>query len=171
MNKGDLIFRKFSTEEPINDLWYFLNLGIYKFTKSSYTHVGICIGKDDYGYDVAESTAKGFVITKWSIDDYDRRILSEKWEVLKVKGIKIKNLREYAEGLVGTPYGYFDYVKFITYYITGKKLFKESSERMVCSEAISILLFLCGIDIRNNKKDRFDYISPADVYNKVSSLY
>lgn len=170
MNKGDLIFRKFSVNESKDDFWYFLNYGISKVSNSPYTHVGICVDKKEDYYTIAESTANGFVLNIWDAKSLEDRIASGKWESLEVKGLDKTNLKEYAEGLVGIPYGYFDYIKFISYYLTGKKLFKDSSKSMVCSESVATLLYLCKVDIRDDNNYGFDYIAPKDVYNKVISL-
>ena len=168
MNKGDVNFRIFNPkEEGKKDFWYFLNYGIYRFQGKA-THVGICIDVLADAYVMAESQAKGFVISSWDKDDFDYKVTTGKWEV-KPSGIDTTNLKELAESMVGTPYGYLDYVKFITYLTTGKKLFKGSSRRMVCSESIAKLLYLGGNDIRTQteKMFEFDYISPQMIYDRL----
>jgi len=67
--------------------------------------------------------------------------------------------------LARKPYGFVDYFKFISYYITGKKLFKESSKEMVCSESAAYLLGKLGVI---DEQEHYDYISPGDLYDLLS---
>lgn len=166
---GDLLFRYYTKREFNTTLkkskYDYINMGINLVTQSNYVHVGIIVKVDKDYITVAHSLPQGFVFEQFYRGYMSDKLAIDRWRLFRIKDFNTKNLYEHATALIGTPYGFVDYIKFITFYITGKKLFKSSIKEMVCSESVSYLLYKQGVVL--NDEIMFDYISPKDLINKL----
>lgn len=167
---GDVVFRSYNRykEGAFKDIFSFINFMISKFTASRMTHVGIIVDIHNDNYIIAQSNEDGFDFDPTGVASFNKKVRMGSWRVLRIPRLKTNNIKQMAEGLIGTPYGFFDIFKFVVWNITGKKLFKASEKRMICSESIARILYSCGIDVRGeNKNFKFDYVSPAKVYDEL----
>lgn len=161
---GTVIFKNFRFSEK-KDKWFFLNYGIYRFQRmrfdeesSHLTHVMIVLEVRENTLIIGHSIQGGFQIQEWGYKDIERKILCGDYIVRYPEGIKTTNLKSYAEGMIGTPYGYFDLFRFMLLYGLNIDTFEFSTKQKVCSESVSTLLQMCGYPVKSTE------ISPAALY-------
>jgi uncharacterized protein (DUF169 family) len=67
--------------------------------------------------------------------------------------------------MLGKKYGYFDLLRIFIYKLTGKVVFKESANSIICSEAVARILVMSNpkIDMSKEFNKSFDLITPDDI--------
>jgi hypothetical protein len=149
-----------------------LSKAIAMATKSSWTHAGIVYDLTDTEVITAEALAKGFTLVTRSREDFESDFLIREIEVLEPKK-ELFDLKEVIEGTLGRPYGYLDLLAILIYTITGKRIFKGTAKSLICSEAVSEVLYTCSrnkIDLSKEFNKPGSYITPDDIYCSKSLL-
>jgi hypothetical protein len=155
INQGDVVlFRKNNS---------LISKAISFITSSSYTHAGIVYSSDDEII-TAEAQAKGFVLIKRSKEEFYSLIENRDISILRTR-FPLQNIKEHIDMMLGTKYGYLDLLKILIYKLTGRKVFKESTKSVICSEAVARLLYMSNnkIDLSKEFSKPFDLISPDDL--------
>ena len=137
-------------------------------TTSSRTHAGVVYAIDARFVYVAESQKEGFVIVPYEIDYFEDllggRILTRRSRV------PIKEVQLIIDKYVGLKYGFLDLIFILLYVITGKILFKDTTKRLICSEAVARVLYDCSKKSINFEKEfnkPFSYITPDDLNQSI----
>jgi hypothetical protein len=139
------------------------------FTKSNWNHVSIIGEMTDYGYIVYEAQAKGFIKSEYTFEYLQRRI-DEKTIVPKDFNSKLYSVSPEAEKLLGIPYGKWNLVAILWAIITGKnnQRYSNGIKEMICSEAVSRLLFRCSkgkVNLSKEYNKPHDMITPKNVFD------
>lgn len=158
LKTGDvIIFRK--TKDIFSKL---ISLG----TRSSYVHVGIVSSANDAEVKVAEALEKGFTMRHYPIEVANVNRESGQWLVRESK-TKLKNVKVNILKYLGRPYGFFDIFCIAVYILTKRKIYKGSALTLICSEAVSRVLYDSS-DKKLNLAEEFDkpysYITPDDIF-------
>jgi len=151
-----VLFRK-------NNSW--ISRAIAFVTSSSYTHAGIVYYVGNNEVITAEAQAKGFVLVKRSKEEFDALVNLRSIILLRSRK-PLFDMTEDIELMLGTKYGYLDLLKILINKITGKKAFKESTNSIICSEAVARLLYSasdCKVDLSKEFNKGFDLITPDDL--------
>lgn len=157
MKVGDVVFfRKDSS---------FISRAVSFLTSSSFSHVGIIYRVEEEGIVVAEALASGFNLRWYNAEDFMLNIISGRFTLKRGK-IDKKRAIASIENKIGRPYGFVDLLRIFVYKITGRRLGKESAERLICSEAVARVLFASNkrIDLRKEFNKPFGYITPDDLF-------
>lgn len=149
----------------------FISKWISRFTGSDFTHAGIinCVGNNAV---IMAEAQKSFVRTEYSYEQFDKLIDDGKVIIRRAKireaGIWIDSLRIFScvQKYIGKKYGYLDLLAIALYELTGKRLFKDTANVLICSEAVArILADVEYCDLSQEMKKPFSYITPDDLYN------
>lgn len=159
MKVGDIILFRKCENSLISKI-------IAKLTSSSFTHVGIVEYVDNDCITVAEAQAKGFVLNEYPTELVESNIICGEWTVLQSKK-PLMCVEAIISQYLGKPYGYLDLVAIFLYKITGKILFKGTSKRLICSEAVTRVLYDASdkeIDFEKEFNKPYSYITPDDIF-------
>lgn len=125
-------------------------------TTSPYHHAAIYVGNGK----VAESLAKGFVIKQrnkdWLKNENLNHVFRPRNKKLYPRSVK-RNVLKY----LGRGYGFLDLVEILVYKLSGYRVFKSRSKRLICSEAVAQIYLDLGIDLVPGKN--LDLVTPADI--------
>lgn len=144
---GQVLFRKFDkNKEELKTKWDWLNW-IISFESYPETHACIIIDVKENELTIATSEANGFQIETWDAIDLSAKIEAGLWAVESVKNIDTSKIMDYAYGMEGSPYGYFEYLKFVLHFLTKKWFFRNWVYGRVCSEEVYRLLYLCNVKL------------------------
>lgn len=145
---GDVILYKSGTS--------FVAKMIKLVTKSPYHHAAIYIGRGR----VAESLEEGFVIRthgeEWLKNETANHVFRPRNKRLSQKAVKLAVAR-----YLGRPYGFMDLLEILVYKLSGLRIFKKRSKRLICSEAVAQVYKDLGIELVPGKN--LDLVSPADI--------
>jgi hypothetical protein len=134
-------------------------------TSSSYTHAGIVYDVTDTEVITAEAQANGFILIHRSKEEF--YALADLRSITLLRSRKpLFDMTESIELMLGTKYGYLDLLKILINKITGKKAFRESTNSIICSEAVARLLYSasdCKVDLSKEFNKGFDLITPDDL--------
>ncbi len=163
LKTGDVVlFRKVKTS--------FISKAISAFTGSSYAHVGIISSIDSNTVKVAEALAQGFTMSSYNTLEFSIRINNDELLIKRSKeplyDIK-KNILKY----LGRPYGYLDLLLILISKLTGKRLFKGSATRLICSEAVAKVLYDSTnhqLDLAKEYDKPYSYVTPDDIFMSTS---
>ena len=138
-----------------------------KYGDKGFTHSGIIYSVDNDYVTIAEALNQGFVLTKYEIWWLTAQYENDKLAIGKAKE-KLTNVQKNIEQYLGRPYAWFDIFNIALWYLFGKTSFKfnSGSKRLICSEAVSRVLYDCSksIDFEKEFKKNFDEITPQDLY-------
>lgn len=163
LKPGDVVlFRKNSS---------FISKAIAFMTSSSYTHAGIIYKVNDEVVITAEAQAKGFYPIKRSIEEFNALIENRNITILRSTS-PLTDIEKNIGDMIGEKYGYLSILRIFLNKITGKILFKDSANSIICSEAVARFLYSATkglIDLTKEFNRPFDLISPDDL-NQSRSL-
>jgi len=159
LKEGDIVlFRKNKS---------FISKAIAMATGSSYTHVGVIASINKNVVKIAEALDKGFVLTKHTKHLFIDRVKNRELLILSSRK-KLTDVKNHILKYLGKPYGFFDLFLILIYIITGKKLAKGTSNKLICSEAVAKVLYDSSHKRLNLSKEfdkPYSYITPDDIFN------
>jgi len=153
-------------EVRTGDIYFQIGTGLISrcisfFTKSKITHVGLILMTylDDY-YIVAEAQLGGFLITK-----KEKSWLQDNAELGTVLGDLTKEQRDEFRNLIfkylGSKYDFINLIEIAIKKIFGIEKKKDTSNTLICSEAVQRIYKDMGITLTDIQDD---FVSPADLY-------
>lgn len=155
---GDVVlFRK-------NGSW--ISNAISAFTNGSYTHVGIISSVNKAEVKLAEALQKGVTLSHYPLETFYAKIDNGSYEVIRSK-VNLMNIKSIILKHLGTPYGFGDLLLIFISKFTGKILFKGSANKLICSEAVSRILYDASHKELNLSKEfdkPYSYITPDDIF-------
>ena len=162
---GSVVF--FNWNNPFMRLVRLYNL--FKYGELGFAHVGIITEVTKDQVLIHEAISDGFV-SSW----YNRSFLDEKYEEgamdIKYPNTKLINVKEIADNYLERKYGFFDLFCILLVLLFPKSdwyLKFTSANRLICSEAVSIILLLSSnykLDLSKEYNKQFDLITPHDIY-------
>ena len=149
----------FTTNGPISKI-------IKKFIKGNWSHVGNVYDIENNKVLIAEATAQGYIINKYTIHSLYSKFLKHHFAV----GIPFeeifdieKNIKKYEN----KPYGFINLL-LIAIKLTFKKSFSGDGEKtLICSESSAKVLYDSSCKKINLAKEvnlDYDYITPYETY-------
>lgn len=146
----------------------FISKAIAMFTGSSYTHVGIISSIHKDYIMVAEALAEGFTLVKYPIEKVEYLLSND---MIYIKQAKIsldeKKVRQAIINYLGRPYGYLDLVMILISIISGRRIFKGTAKKLICSEAVTRVLYDASeekINFETEYEKAYSYITPDDIF-------
>lgn len=134
-------------------------------TSSSYTHAGIIYDVSEDTIITAEAQANGFVKISRSRLEFEDLIECREICILKPR-VKLEDVKFNIDLMLGKGYDYLDLLKILINKITGHKTFKRTANKVICSEAVAILLKECStgkLDLAKEFNKDVELITPDDL--------
>lgn len=159
---GDVIF--FRNNKIYNKLVQRYNL--LKYGEIGFGHVGIITKVEKDNVIIHEALSNGFVknpYEKWWIN-----LKIEEGNIkIKSPNKKITNIYSNAENYLGRGYAWSDIFFILVSFITNFKISFSGSNRLICSEAVSRVLYDSSnkkINLSEEYSKKYDLIAPMDIY-------
>ena len=172
----------FKRDGIFKNKWHILNFLIYNFQKignikcPNSVHSAAIIGIENDDYIIAQAQPDGFHVTdKFGIAWFNSKVKQGKWIVQDVKRLDTKKFIKELKKIQGIPYDYVALLfRFVLSFILKIKWYRNTLDKIFCSEAILMGIVNSGIKLINPKlKKGYEY-SPGkltDLINKHNESY
>jgi hypothetical protein len=143
-----------------------ISKGIALVTKSSWTHVGVIYSITEDTIITYEALSNGFKPVKRTVESFQDALDKRDFVILTPR-YKVTNNKEILDQMKGSPYDYFGLIQVLIHVLTGRRYFKETTNKFICSEAVARYLYLASsgkIDLSKEYNKSFEIITPDDVY-------
>lgn len=137
------------------------------YGKKGYSHVGIVGGIRGDSVFIYEALSEGFTKSTYSENEINNFIKNDKLLIGKSK-ISLNRVPEHCEKYIGRSYAWYDIFQISLYVLFGvrKFFFSTGAKKLICSEAVSRILFDASNKQINFEKQfgkKFDLIMPQDL--------
>jgi hypothetical protein len=162
LSRGQLYFWN-STESFFAKAISYFNMRT--FSKSKCVHVGVITEVNGDDVAIYEASEKGFVRNLYSASWINERIKDGHVHIGETKE-KLVNLEWNCNKYHGVKYGWLDIIGIGFYFLTGIKLSLTGKNAIICSEAVSRVLYDCSktIDFQKEYKLPYDQITPMHIF-------
>tara|TARA_R100000501_G_C2568461_1_gene76274 strand:+ start:143 stop:703 length:561 start_codon:yes stop_codon:yes gene_type:complete len=163
MKPGNIVL--FNWENPLGTIIRWRNK--IKYGESGWTHVGIITEDCGENVRIHEAVSKGFVSSQYPKYWLENKI-NKGVCLIGTPQQKLHNIKENADKYLGRDYSFTDLFNIMIYWISGKTLFKQTANHLICSEAVTRILYDASkkkIDFEKEYKIPYDLIEPMHIRN------
>lgn len=143
----------------------FLSKKIMKRFETNYSHIGMVLEDEFDKKEIFHSVGKGFSTANWDIF-----LLGHHVRLIDITD-KVKNAQYalgYLQGRMGIEYSFSQYLGFVFPFL--RKFVRNKTEKGICSEEAARFLYHCCIHELRVDPNKFDFVSPKDVWEKLESI-
>jgi hypothetical protein len=135
-----------------------------EYGQSDTTHCGIVANVSDKVI-IYEASSKGFKSSEYAISWLDEQVKKGIVHIGEVKQ-KMNDVEENCKKYQGIKYGWLDILGIAFFYLTGYKLSLTGKNSIICSEAVSRVVYdsTKSVDFQKEYNINYDLITPQQIF-------